>query len=72
MLTGYTQREVAAKLLLTKEKVIEYLDEIYDTDRAYLASIAIKKLQTPSSGFDGKHTKDQCIEMMSSAHSEKY
>ena len=63
MLTGYTQEEVAAMPLLTKEQVLEYLDEVYDTVRAYLASISIEKLQTPGSGFDGKYTKYQCIQM---------
>jgi len=63
MLTGYTQEEVAAMPLLTKEQVLEYLDEVYDTVRAYLASMSIEKLETPGSGFDGKYTKYQIIQM---------
>ena len=63
MLTGYTQEEVAAKPLLTKEQVLEYLDNVYDTVKEYLVSMSIEKLQTPGSGFDGVYTKYQCIQM---------
>ena len=63
MLTGYTQEEVAAMPLLTKEQVLGYLDEVYNTVKAYLVSMSIEKLQTPGSGFDGRYTKYQCIQM---------
>ena len=63
MLTGYTQDEVAAIPQLTKEQVLEYLDEVYDTVKEYLESISAETLQTPGVGFDGRYTKYQCIQM---------
>jgi hypothetical protein len=63
MLTGYTQEEVAALPRLTKEHVLEYLDEVYDTVKGYLVSTSIENLLLPGSGFDGRYTKYQCIQM---------
>ena len=63
MLTGYTQEEVADMPQLAKAQVLDYLDEVYDTVKKYLASISMEKLQTPGAGFDGEYTKYQCIQM---------
>ncbi|OGO26331.1 MAG: hypothetical protein A2136_01920 [Chloroflexi bacterium RBG_16_54_11] len=63
MLTGYTREEVAAMPQMTSEQVLEYLDEVYNTVKVYLACTSMEKLQTPASGFDGKYTKYQCIQM---------
>lgn len=63
MLTGYTQAEAAALPQLSREQMLRYLDEVYDTVKAYLASTPVEKLQTPAAGFDGKYTKYQCIQM---------
>ena len=57
MLTGYTQEEVAAMPQLTREQVLEYLDEVYDTVKEYLVSMSMEKLQTSGAGFDGRYTK---------------
>jgi len=43
--------------------MLDYLDEVYDTVKEYLASISMEKLQSTGAGFDGKYTKYQCIQM---------
>jgi hypothetical protein len=63
MLTGYTQEEVAAMPQLTREQVIEYLDEVYNAVKVYLAGVSVEELQTPGAGFAGSYTKYQCIQM---------
>jgi len=63
MLTGYTQEEVVAIPQLTGKQMLDYLDEVYDTVKEYLASISMEKLQSTGAGFDGKYTKYQCIQM---------
>jgi hypothetical protein len=63
MLTGYTQEEVEVMPQLTREHVLTYLDEVYDTVKEYLAGISMEKLQTPGAGFDGRYTIYQCIQM---------
>jgi hypothetical protein len=63
MLTGYTQQEVAAMPQLTREQVLEYLDQVYDAVNEYLANISAQELQTPGAGFDGRYTNYQCIQM---------
>lgn len=63
MLTGYTQEEVAAMPQLSKARVLDYLDQVYDTVKEYLTRLPMEKLQMPGAGFDGKYTKYQCIQM---------
>ena len=63
MLTGYTQREISVMPLLTKEQVIDYIDEVYDSVKEYLVSTSVEKLLMPGHGFDGRYTKYQCIQM---------
>jgi hypothetical protein len=63
MLTGYTQAEVAAMPHLTREQVLEYLNQVYDTVREYLASTPEELLLMPGAGFEGRYTQYQCIQM---------
>ena len=63
MLTGYTQEEVAAMPRLTREQVLGYSDEVYDTVKKYLKNIPLEKMQMPGAGFEGKYSHYQCIQM---------
>ena len=63
MLTGYTQEEVAAIPHFTNEQLLRYLDDVYDTVKDYLADTPIEKLLAPASGFQGRYTQYQCIQM---------
>jgi hypothetical protein len=63
MLAGYTQEEVAEIPQLTREKMLQYLNEVYDTVKEYLSIAPMEILLTPSAGFDGKYSKYQCIQM---------
>jgi hypothetical protein len=63
MLTGYTREELAAMPLMTREQVLGYLDNVYDSVKDYLAGMPEEKLLTPGEGFEGKYTKYQCIQM---------
>jgi hypothetical protein len=63
MLTGYTQEEVAAMPQFTKEQLLGYLDDVYDTVKDYLEETPTEKLLTQAIGFGGKFTQYQCIQM---------
>jgi DinB superfamily len=63
MLTGYTQKEVAAIPHLTREQILGYLNDVYDTVNEYLRNTPIEKLLLPGSGFEGKYSQYQCIQM---------
>lgn len=63
MLTGYTQEEVAEIPQLSRDQILGYLDNVYDTVREYLENTDIKNLLTSSAGFDGKYSKYQCVQM---------
>jgi len=63
MLTGYSPEEVAAMPPLSREQVLGYLDDVYDTVREYLASTPIEELLLPGAGFEGKYSRYQCIQM---------
>jgi hypothetical protein len=63
MLTGYTEEEVAAMPQLTREQVLGYLNDVYDTVKEYLTNTTIEKLQMPGVGFDGIYSQYQCIQM---------
>lgn len=60
---GYTLEEVAAIPRLTREEILAFVDEVYDTVRAYLESIPMDELQTPGTGFEGKYTRYQFVQM---------
>ncbi len=63
MLTGYTQAEVAQMPQLTKEQVLGYLNEVYDSVREFLTNTPAEKLLTPGIGFEGEYSQYQCIQM---------
>jgi hypothetical protein len=63
MLTGYLQEEVAAIPAMTREQILGYLNDVYDTVSDYLINTPMEILQTPAAGFDGKYSKYQCIQM---------
>jgi DinB superfamily len=63
MLTGYTREEVARLPQFTKEQLIGYLDDVYGTVKEYLEGIPIETLLTPGTGFEGKYTRYQCVQM---------
>jgi hypothetical protein len=48
---------------LTREQILGYLNDVYDTVKDYLTNTSIEKLQTPGIGFDGQYTQYQCIQM---------
>jgi hypothetical protein len=43
--------------------VLGYLDAVYDAVKDFLAGMSEESLLTPGAGFEGKHTKYQCIQM---------
>ena len=63
MLTGYTQKEVAAIPYLSREQILGYLNDVYDTVKEYLRDTPIEKLLMPGIGFEGKYSQYQCIQM---------
>jgi hypothetical protein len=63
MLTGYSQEEVAAMPLLTREEVLGYLNDVYDTVKDFLANTPIEKLEMSGVGFEGKYSQYQCVQM---------
>jgi len=63
ILTGYSQEEVAAMPRMTREQVLGYLDDVYDTVRQYLLDTSIEILLSPAAGFEGKYSQYQCIQM---------
>lgn len=63
MLTGYTQEEVAKIPQFTKDQILGYLDDVYNTVKEYLEATPIEKPLTPGVGFRGKYTQYQCIQM---------
>jgi hypothetical protein len=63
MLTGYTQKEVAAIPHLTREQMLAYLNDVYDDVKGFLAGTPIEKLLMPGIGFEGKYNQYQCIQM---------
>ncbi len=63
MLTGYTQKEVTGIPQLTREQILGYLNDVYDTVKEYLGNTPIENLLTPGIGFEGKYSQYQCIQM---------
>lgn len=63
MLTGCTQKEVAMIPPFTKEQILGYLDDVYDTVKKYLEETPIETLLAPGIGFQGRYTQYQCIQM---------
>lgn len=63
MLTGYTQEEAAALPVLSREELLGYLDEVYDTVKEYLAGTPEQALLSPGAGFEGRYSNYQCVQM---------
>ena len=64
MLTGFTQEEVDAIPPISREQILGYLDQVYDVTREYLARTPVAAmLQAAASGFEGKYSRYQCIQM---------
>ena len=63
MLTGFTQEEVMSIPPLSREQALDYLNDVYDTVKEYLANTPMEKLETPGVGFEGKYSQYQCIQM---------
>ena len=63
MLTGYSLAEAAQVPKLSRKQLLGYLDDVYDTVRAYLTNTPMERLLTPSAGFEGRYTKYHCVQM---------
>ena len=63
MLSGFTQEEVMDMPSLTREQVLGYLNDVYDTVKEYLTNSPMEKLEKPGVGFEGKYSRYQCIQM---------
>jgi hypothetical protein len=63
MLAGFTQEEVTEIPKLKREQMLTHLNEVYDKVGAYISNTPMEKLQIPSSGFDGRYSRYQCVQM---------
>ena len=63
MLTGYTPAQATDVPLLTRDQLLQYMDQVYDAVGEYLGNITMQQLQAAGAGFDGKYSKYQCIQM---------
>ena len=48
---------------LTRQQVLRYLNDVYDTAKEFLAQTPEKNLLMPGAGFEGKYSRYQCIQM---------
>jgi hypothetical protein len=62
-LNEYSLEEVAAMPELSEEQLMNFLEDVYGTVRAYLKSTAMIELTKPTAGFGGKFTRYQVISM---------
>jgi hypothetical protein len=62
-LNEYSLEEVAAMPKFSKEQLIVFLEDVYDSVREYLKSTTIQALAKPGAGFEGKFTQYQVISM---------
>ena len=60
---GYTLDEVAAIPRFSKGLVLDYLDEVYDSTRAYIQQMSMERLAQAAPGFEGRYTKYQVLSM---------
>ena len=60
---GYTLEEVDAIPRFTKAQLLAYIDDVYDTVKAYVSDTPMEELQTPGAGFEERYSKYQCIQM---------
>lgn len=62
-LNEYGLEEVAVMPKLSKEQLMDFLEDIYSTVREYLKNTSMIELAKPATGFDGKFTRYQVISM---------
>ena len=62
-LNGYTQEEVAAMPEFSRPDLLDYLGEVYNSVIAYLRAVPEDELFQAGSGFAGRFTRYQCIQM---------
>ena len=62
-LNDYSLEEVAAMPKLSKELLLAFLEDVYNTVRNHLQSNSIHELAKPAASFDGKFTQYQVISM---------
>jgi hypothetical protein len=63
MIAGYTQEEVAEVPRLTKQDMLEFLNQVYDRVSEYISNTPMEELLTPAGGFEGRYSKYQCVQM---------
>ena len=63
MLTGYTREEVAMMPPFSKEQVLGYLDDVYDTVRTFLEATPMEDLLARAAGFQGGFSRYQVVQM---------
>jgi hypothetical protein len=59
----YTLEEVAAMPKFSLEILLNFVEDVYDTVRAYLNVTSMESLAQAAPGFDGKFTRYQVISM---------
>ena len=62
-LNEYTLEEVSALPRFTKDQLLDFIEQVYDTVRGYLSSTHFEDLAKPGAGFSGKFTRYQVISM---------
>ena len=62
-LNEYSLEEVLAVPRFSKDDLMGYLDQVYDTVRRYLQKTPMNQLAEPGAGFGGKFTRYQVISM---------
>jgi hypothetical protein len=62
-LNEYTPEEVLAVPRFSKDNLLGYLDQVYDTVRGYLQKTPMDQLAEPGAGFGGEFTRYQVISM---------
>jgi hypothetical protein len=60
---GYSRQEVAAIPRFGKAELLAYFDDVHDRVTAYVAQTPMVELQTPGTGFEGRFSQYQCIQM---------
>jgi hypothetical protein len=63
MVAGYSYEEMRAIPQLSRNQLLGYLDEVYDSVKGYLGTTKIDALLKHGAGFNEKFSKYQCIQM---------
>ena len=62
-LNGYTMEEIALIPVMSREQLLGYVDDLYDSVIRYLWKTDNEELQALAPGFEGQFSKYQCIQM---------